>query len=245
MPKKITNELVNFYETTEVKKLMKKHDNPNFDLHNIKLPFRMAVVSQSGGGKTNFVMNLINLFSKGKGTFWHIYIYHKIEEPLYDYLKEKCKDKITFYKKSSEVPECRTLKPVDETDDSPALFIFDDCINDKNQDKINDYFTYGRKALNNTGISCIYIAQKYFKINTTIRGQLNYIILLKIRGSKDLNLILRDNDIGIDIEDFKDIYKDATTDDLNFLKIDCSTRDDNKVLSKNFTDYYDIAELIE
>lgn len=92
---------------------------------------------------------------------------------------------------------------------------------------------------------CVYISQKYFKIPTTVRGQLNYIILLKVRGEKDLRLILKDNDIGLNIDTFEEIYKDAVKDELNFLKIDCSNRDDNKILSKNFTDFYKISDLIK
>jgi hypothetical protein len=62
---------------------------------------------------------------------------------------------------------------------------------------------------------------------------------------KDLNLILKDVDVGIDADTLKDIYQDATHDDLNFLKIDCNTREDDKVLSKNFTQYYKISSMIE
>jgi hypothetical protein len=245
--KKITTDITNFYELDDVKKNNKALDNPNESLHHIKIPFRMGLIAGSGMGKTNALMNIINLFSQGKGTFSHIYIYHKLDEPLYDYLAEKCKDKITFYKQLAKVPNCRDLKPDEDNikDKTPALFIFDDCIADKDQSKIADYFIYGRKALGGNGICCMYLSQNYFSIPKVIRGQLTYIILLKIRGNRDLKMILNDNNIGLDIDDFEDIYKDATNENLSFLKIDIANRDDNQILSKGFDNFYDISEMLQ
>ena len=204
----------------------------------------MGVISGSGMGKSNAVMNIINLFSQGKGTFSHIYVYHKLEEQLYDYLRDKCKDKITFYKTLAKVPACRDLKNDEPGDKSPCLFIFDDCIVDKDQSKINDYFIYGRKAYGGNGICCMYLSQNYFSIPKVIRGQLTYIILLKIRGNRDLKMILNDCNVGIDIEHFEGIFKNATQQELSFLKIDIANRDDDKVLSKGFDYYYKISDLM-
>jgi hypothetical protein len=242
--KPISNEIINFYQHEDVKKDTKELFNPNFYLHQIKIPFRMGVIAGSGMGKTNAVTNIINLFSQGKGTFSHIFIYHKLDEALYDFLKEKCGDKITFYKKLSDVPACRDLKPDDPTNDAPALFLFDDCCNDKDQNKIADYFIYSRKAYGGVGICCMYLSQNYFSIPKVVRGQLTYIILLKIRSQKDLRLILSDCNIGIPIDEFEEIFKDAIRDDLSFLKIDIANRDDNKVLSKGFTKFYEIEDLL-
>jgi hypothetical protein len=67
---------------------------------------------------------------------------------------------------------------------------------------------------------------------------------LKIRGERDLKLILNDVNIGLDIDQFKEIYQDAIRDDMSFFKIDISNKDDNKVLSKGFTKYYEIEDLL-
>ena len=64
--KKISTDIINFYELDDVKKHSTQSDNPNIDLHHIKVPFRMGLISGSGMGKTNAVMNIINLFSQGK-----------------------------------------------------------------------------------------------------------------------------------------------------------------------------------
>ena len=110
------------------------------------------------------------------------------------------------------------------------------------QQKIENYYIYGRKI--NSGVVCswIYLSQRYFAIPKTVREQLNYIIILKIRGFKDLRLILNDCNLGIEIDELQSIYKDATQDEMSFLKIDIMNRDDNKMLSKNFSGFYKLSE---
>jgi len=96
MPKKTIREkeaeapeIVNYYEKMD-KSLLLEAENPNFELHRLKLPFRMCVVAPSGSGKTNFLVNLIHLFSKGKGTFADItVITRNKDEPLYTFLSGK------------------------------------------------------------------------------------------------------------------------------------------------------------
>jgi len=47
----------------------------------------MCIVAPSGSGKTNFLLNLIKVFSQGKGTFADIAIItSNKDEPLYNYL---------------------------------------------------------------------------------------------------------------------------------------------------------------
>ena len=60
----------NFYKLKGVQKFLTNVDNPNVQLHGLeKLPFRLVCVAPSGSGKTNMILNLIEKFSKGKGTF--------------------------------------------------------------------------------------------------------------------------------------------------------------------------------
>jgi ABC-type polar amino acid transport system ATPase subunit len=76
------SEIVNFYEIIP-KKYLDKVENPNEHIHNIKIPFRMCVVAPSGTGKTNFLLNLLKVFSQGKGTFADISIITRNkDEPL-------------------------------------------------------------------------------------------------------------------------------------------------------------------
>lgn len=230
-----TDELINFYELPEIKKNQQIVSNPNFNLTQIKIPCRMGVIAFSGGGKSNFVMNFIILSSLGKGTFSHIHIVHKLDEDLYDLLAKTCQDQLTFYKKLSDLPEPKDLEGLGH-----QLVFLDDVIADKNQDKIERYFIFSRKIKGGLGCSCIYISQKYYSIPKIVRGQFNYIILLKIKGERDLKNSLNDCQLGIDVDELEEIHKDATKDDLNFLKISCVERDENKMLSKNFTKFYQI-----
>ena len=84
-------EIINWYERIP-REMLDSADNPNFHIHNLKIPFRMCVVAPSGSGKTNFLVNLIHLFSQGsKGTFADICIITRNkDEPLYDFLTTKC-----------------------------------------------------------------------------------------------------------------------------------------------------------
>ena len=66
--------IINWYENIP-KEMLDNTENPNFHLHHLKIPFRMCVVAPSGPGKSNFLVNLIHLFSTGnKGTFADITI---------------------------------------------------------------------------------------------------------------------------------------------------------------------------
>ncbi len=50
--------VVNWYKQMP-KDMLDEPENPNFDKHGIKLPFRMVVSAPSGSGKSNFLVNLI------------------------------------------------------------------------------------------------------------------------------------------------------------------------------------------
>jgi Poxvirus A32 protein len=233
------NDIVNFYETEDVKKHLYNHFNPNFNLTQMNIPFRLGVIASSGGGKTNAVLNLLKLLSQGEGTFSHIYVINVLEEPLYEMLRDKLKERITFYKRLCDLPEPKELKP---KDDGHVLVIFDDLVVMRNQEKIENYFIYGRKINDGKGASLIYISQKYYSIPKIIRAQMNYLILLKIGENKDIKLILRDNSLDLSASELYNIYRDATSIPLSFLKIDRGANDDNRKLSKNFTEFYNLDD---
>ena len=59
---------------------------------------------------------------------------------------------------------------------------------------------------------------------------------------RDLNLILSNYALGIEVDQIMKLYKNATKDKFNFLKIDIENRDDNKKFSLNFTGFYQIED---
>ena len=88
-PKKESSEIINFYDKIP-KEYLKTAPNPNYHLHKFKLPFRAVIVAPSGSGKSNFLLNLLHLFSQGKGTFGTIClcVINK-SEPLYEWLDKQ------------------------------------------------------------------------------------------------------------------------------------------------------------
>ena len=59
---------------------------------------------------------------------------------------------------------------------------------------------------------------------------------------RDLNVILSNYALGIEVDKIMKLYKDATKDKFNFLKIDIENRDDNKKFRLNFTGFYQIED---
>ena len=49
----MSSKIVNMYERIP-KKHLDNAENPNFDIHGLKLPFRMCIVAPSGSGKLTF-----------------------------------------------------------------------------------------------------------------------------------------------------------------------------------------------
>ena len=120
------------------------------------------------------------------------------------------------------------------------LLCFDDQVAEKNHSKIEEYFIRGRKI--GRGITMIYLSQSFFAISTLIRRQFNDVIILKLSGKRDLNLILSNYALDIEVDQIMKLYKDATKNKFNFLKIDIENRDDNKKFIHNFTGFYKIGD---
>jgi len=186
-PKKSTREkeaeapeIVNYYEKMD-KSLLLEAENPNFELHRLKLPFRMCVVAPSGSGKTNFLVNLIHLFSKGKGTFADITIITRNkDEPLYNFLSGKS-DQIIIKEGLHNLPQLDKMdKKVNH------LVCFDDLVLSKDQSQIENYYIRARKL----NCSVIYLSQSFFRIPKIIRNNCSYMAILKLSGNREVNMIL-------------------------------------------------------
>jgi uncharacterized membrane protein YsdA (DUF1294 family) len=224
----------NFYESKEIKKYIKSYHNPKFKDTQITVPSRMGVIAASGGGKTQFLLNFV---AKSSDTFGKIIVVYKASEPLYEYLRDKIGSKnIDFYTSLAQLPAPNNL----DMGDKQVLLVFDDQNAVKDQSKIEEYFLRGRKVAG--GITCLYLAQNYFSIPTLVRRQFNYVIILKMSGSKDLKQIIQNYSLGLDANEIIALYKDATKERFHFLKIDTETRSENKRFSKDFTGFYKISD---
>ena len=193
------------------------YHNPSYNNCKIRHPFRMAIVAQSGGGKTTVITDLIY---RMQNTFGLIVLCIKhADEPLYNFLRSKIKPESIEVYENGEVPPVNKYKDFD----GQVLIIFDDLVNEgrKTQDAIKEYFIRGRKGCkNNQGISMAYLSQSYYGISKMIRIQCNYIILKKLNSTKDLNLIMRDFSLGLDKEYLLELYKYCTDSMGSFLLVD-------------------------
>jgi hypothetical protein len=196
----------------------------------------------TGTGKTNALYSYLLETSEPKnGTFKHIFVVYKTEEPLYEDLKEQLGNGISFYKSIADLPS------VDEFPDAiindfkhQYLIVFDDCVNDKDKasyTKVKTYFTYGRKK----GITICYLSQSFFDADGFIRKQMSYLLLLSIKGRTDLNNILREyGSLQCDPKELYRIFKTATEkkgDELPFLKVDCNQVSDDVKFRRDFLEF--------
>ena len=229
---KTDNEIYNFYNHSGVKKLLPAPiKNPTFDQTQITVPSRIGVIAPSGSGKSTWILNYI---ARSSGTFGHIILVHKQDETLYDYLRNSIGSKnITMYKKLTDLPSPDNLG----MNDKAVLLILDDIVVDKKQEILENYFIRGRKI--GLGITICYLSQSYYDIPKIIRKNMNYIIILKLSGERELTTILRNYSLGLEPKELMAIYKDAVKTQFNFLKVSVNSPD-NKKFSKNWNFYYKV-----
>jgi len=211
--------IVNMYERMP-KEFLDKVDNPNFHLHNFKLPFRMCIVAPSGSGKTNFLINLLKVFSCGeKGSFSTINIITKNkDEPLYKWITNKC-DQIVIKEGLSNTPK------LDDFDkEKNHLVVWDDLVLSKDLSMVENYYIRARKL----NCSVIFISQSYFKIPKIIRNNCSYMVLLKLSGNREVNIILSEFGLGITKEELIQLYEYATQEKFSPLVIDMEESADKR-----------------
>jgi len=216
MPKKKeqpieTGKIINLYEKMP-KEFLDNADNPNFHLHKLKLPFRMCIVAPSGSGKTNFLINVLKLFCSGdKGTFQTINIITRNkDEPLYRWISSVC-EQIIITEGLSTTP---ALDKFDK--EKNHLVVFDDLVLSKDLSTVENYYIRARKL----NCSVIFISQSYFRIPKIIRNNCSYMVLLKLSGNREVNLILSEFGLGVSKEELTEIYKYATSEKFSPLLID-------------------------
>jgi len=223
--------VINFYERMD-KKFLDNAENPNFHLHHLKVPFRMCIVAPSGSGKTNFLLNIIHLFSQGKGTFADLSIITRNkDEPLYRFLQSK-NDQINIKEGLENVPQ---LDKFDK--DINHLVVFDDLVLAKDQRPIENYYIRARKL----NCSVIYISQSYFKIPKIIRNNCSYMCLLKLSGQREVNMILSEFGLGVSKEQLLSLYQYATKEKFVPLLIDMEAEPQDR-FRKGFLEVLTVRE---
>jgi hypothetical protein len=226
-------EVINFYDVMP-KDMLPKATNPNIHLHHLNIPFRMCIVAPSGSGKTNFLLNLIHLFSKGKGTFESITILTRVaDEPLYNFLKSKAEN-IQILEGLSKTPQ---LDKFDKTENH--LIVWDDLVLAKSLEMVENYYIRARKF----NVSCIFISQSYYHIPTMIRKNSTYIVILKLgSGNREVKCIISEFGMGMEKEQLLALYEYATDTKFIPLIVDMETTDKTKKFRKGFEEYINVNE---
>ena len=229
----VDNSVKNFYLLPGVQKFMTKTHNPHFQETGIELPCRVGLIGGSGTGKSSWIMNFL---ARTNDTWSHIHVVYKCAEPLYEFLEKQLKaKKITFYTSMTKLPPINDL----EVKGDNVLVVYDDCVteSEKAHQGCKELMIRGRKK----GISTIYLSQSYYRIPKIIRLQMSYLVIFKLSSTKDLNMILSECSLGVEKEEIQMMYKDATKEKFNFIKIDLQTADESKKFSHNWVEYYDVG----
>ena len=212
-------DIINWYEKMP-KSFLDTPDNPNYHLHLLKLPFRLCCVSPTGTGKTSFVVSLIHLFSQGRvGSFSSICIITRNkDEPLYNYLTSKCPS-IVIKEGLENTP------PLDKFDKTLShLVVFDDLVLSKNLEIVSNYYIRCRKK----NVSVCFLSQSYYKIPPIIRANCSYMVILKLGGIREINMILSTYGLGVTKEQLLGMYDYATREKFSPLLIDLEESPDQR-----------------
>jgi hypothetical protein len=236
----------NFYKSSRIQKKLPKLKDEQFEYTQMKINQHFLICGGTGTGKTNALYSYLLETSKPKnGTFKHIFVVYKTEEPLYEDLKEQLGKGISFYKSIADLPS------VDEFPDGIVndfkhqyLVCLDDCVNDKDKAsyvKVKNYFTYGRKK----GITLAYLTQSFYAADGFIRKQMSYLLLLSIKGRTDLRNILSEyGSLQCEPKELYRIFKTATEkkgDELPFLKINCNQVNNDVKFSRDYLDFIEFT----
>ena len=87
---------------------------------------------------------------------------------------------------------------------------------------VENYYIRARKL----NCSVIFISQSYFRIPKIIRNNCSYMVLLKLSGNREVNMILSEFGLGVSKDQLTEIYKYATSEKFSPLLIDLEAEPD-------------------
>lgn len=224
----------NIYKTNAMKKFNQDIENPGEPHHFIPYA-HMLVCGQTGCGKTNFVVNVLETM---EDTFQRIIIAVKdTNEPIYQMLKFKLGDACDLY----TLNELPTLKKLQKADDEQILLVVDDFVCEKTDlfKKIEGYSIAGRKRK----IMCIFLVHSYFlKQLALIRTQVRMLVLLSNPNKRNFDMTINQMSCDADVNVIKRVISNATKFKLNVAMIDLLQTDMNKKIRRNIFDWYELVD---
>ena len=204
------------------------YTNENKTEHNLKRPYvpdhpyRIIITGDSGSGKTNALLNLIN----NQPDIAKIYLYAKDPyETKYQYLNNK-REKVeldhfnnhkAFIEYSNDVQDVyKNIEEYNLGNKRKVLIAFDDMIpeminNKKLNPVVTELFIRGRKL----NISIVFITKSYF------------IVPKEVPNKRERQQIALNHSSDIDFKDFMKIYKKYTAEPYHFLINDTTLPSDN------------------
>ena len=100
---------------------------------------------------------------------------------------------------------------------------------------ISEYFIRGRKK----GASIMFLSQSFYNTPKIIRQNVNYVVILKLGGTRDINSLLREVSIGLTKDELLYMYKEATKNKFDVLIINLE-KSGNERYRMNFLNYFEI-----
>ena len=172
--------------------------------------FRMLICGNSGSGKTNL---LYHMLIEPLIHYDEIYLYARnLEQEKYQNLVQKMRQ--LSHKVGYDILNVSNDKviAVDEMndEDNQKVVIFDDCVCDKNQRELIDYFIQGRHK----NCSVIYLSQSFYKTPKDIRLNCSHYCIYDFPSSRERNMI--SSELGVS----KEKFKAATSKPFLFLYVD-------------------------
>lgn len=167
-----------------------------------ELPFKILLVSKSGGGKSELVVNFIDAEEDKFDEV--IFVVKTEDEPLYAGLRERVDPEWMKFVKIT--PEIETINTKDEDGkySKRILLVLDDQIGEKgkysNQQSNQNAYIYGRKY----NVSVIYMAQFYKKkLDDEVRTQTKIIGIHNVNPADQFSL---KHDLSISQDKSKAIF---------------------------------------
>ena len=222
--------MINFDEYTNENKKEHNLNWPYIPHH----PYRILIIGDSGVGKTNALLNLIN----NQQDIDKIYLYAKNPyEDKYQYLINKrervginhLNDSKTFIEYSNNMHDIyKNIDNYNPDKENKILIVFDDMIPDIiNNKKLNsivrELFIRNRKL----HISLVFINQLYFKVPKDVRNNSTHIFIMKIPNKRKLMQIAINHSSDINTKDFIEIYRKCTDKPYSFLVTDTTLPSNN------------------
>ena len=208
-------------------------------------PYRILTIGGSWSGKTNVLLNLIEIQPDIDKIYLHAKDPH---EAKYQYLINKREnmginhfnDPKAFIEYSNDLRDVyKNINYYNPYKENKILIVFDDMIadmiNNRKLDSIvTELFIRGRKL----NISLVFITQSYFKVPKDVTLNTHFFIT-KIPNGRELQQIVINHLSGIGPKDFINIYKKCIGEPFSFFVDDNMLASDNPLrLRKNLFNIY-------